>query len=98
MSMAAIIREEARLIMLRELAAQTNYSSNESLLQKTLETFGIFKPRDWVREEMRRMEDLGAVTITIAGSMMIATATVKGIDHVERRLAIEGIKRPSPQV
>lgn len=92
-----IIREEARLIMLRELAKQASYSLNESLLQSTLETFGITKPRDWVREELRRMEDLGAVALSIAGSVMVATATPKGLDHVELRLVIEGIKRPSPR-
>lgn len=97
MSALDIIRHEARLIMLRELATQANYSSNESLLQAMLETFGITKPRDWVREELRRMEDLGAVSLSMAGSVMVATATTKGLDHVERRLTIEGIKRPSPQ-
>jgi uncharacterized protein HemX len=92
-----IIREEARLIMLRELAAQANYSLNESLLQQTLESFGIAKARDWVREELRRMEDLGAISIVLAGSVAVATATMKGIDHVQHRLNIEGIKRPSPR-
>ena len=92
-----IIREEARLIMLRELAAQGNYSANESLLQATLESYGIAKSRDWVRDELRRLEDLGAVRITVMGSVIVATATMKGIDHVEHRLLIEGVKRPSPR-
>ena len=92
------IRAEARLIILRALGEQVNYSLNESLLQETLETFGIYKPRDWLREELNRMADLGAVTVTVAGSVMVATATRKGLDHVERRLVIEGIKRPSPGV
>lgn len=96
-NMTDIIREEARLIILRELARQANYSLNESLLQQTLEGFGIAKPRDWLREELRRMEDLGAVVITLAGSVMVVSATAKGLDHVERRLNIEGIKRPSPR-
>ncbi|MDP1604008.1 MAG: hypothetical protein Q8M03_12170, partial [Legionella sp.] len=96
LTMKDIIREEARLIMLRELAAQGNYSGNESLLQTTLESYGISKARDWVREELRRLEDLGAIRITMAGSIIVATATMKGIEHVERRLVIEGVKRPSP--
>ncbi len=96
-NMRDIIREEARLIMLRELAAQGNYSGNESLLQTALESFGIAKARDWVREELRRLEDLGAIRITMAGNIIVATATMKGLEHVERRLIIEGIKRPSPQ-
>ncbi|WP_420132186.1 hypothetical protein [Rhodopseudomonas sp.] len=91
-----IIREEARLIMLRELHAQTNYSLNDALLQATLESFGIAKPREWVREEIGYLETLGAVTKTSAGSVVVARLAPKGVEHVERRLVIEGVKRPSP--
>ena len=97
MSMDTIIREETRLIVLRELAGQPNYALNESLLQATIERFGINRSRAWLREELRRMEELGAVTITVAGTVMIPTLTTKGLDHVEHRLTIEGIKRPSPR-
>lgn len=91
-----IIRAEARLIVLRALAAEPRYSLNEALLQAELETFGIARSRAWVREELRRMEELAAVTITEAGSVLIATLTEKGRDHIERRLVIDGVKRPSP--
>jgi len=96
--MDRIIREEARLIMLRELAAQPNYSLNESLLTATLETFGIFRPRAWVRDEMRFLESQGAARITEAGSVLIATLTDKGREHVDGRYVIEGVKRPGPRV
>lgn len=91
-----IIREEARLIVLRALAAEPRYSSSETLLQAELETFGIARSRAWLREEMRRLEELGAVTVTEAGSVLIATLSEKGRDHVERRVVIEGVKRPGP--
>ncbi|MEX1084074.1 MAG: hypothetical protein WEC82_07120 [Xanthobacteraceae bacterium] len=91
-----IIREHARLIILRALIEQPNMALNDALLQATLETFGIAHSREWVREELRRMADLGAVTLTEAGTVTVATATSKGADHVERRVVIEGIKRPSP--
>lgn len=92
-----IIRNEARLIILRALADEPRYSLNEALLQAQLETFGIARARSWVREELRRLEDLGGVTLTEAGSVLIATLTEKGRDHIERRLVIEGVKRPSPR-
>jgi len=94
---ADIIRAEARLIILRALADEPRYSLNETLLQAQLETFGIARSRGWVREELRRLEDLGGVTITEAGTVMIATLTEKGRDHIERRLVIDGVKRPSPR-
>ena len=94
--MRDIIREDARLIMLRELHAQDNYALNDSLLQLTLEGFGIARSREWVREEIRYLERVGAVTTTTAGSVIVARLTPKGAEHVERRLVIEGVKRPSP--
>lgn len=94
--MADIIREEARLIILRELRSQNNYALNDSLLSQTLDSFGITKSRDWLREELRWLDDVGAVKVTIAGSVVVAQLTAKGVEHVDRRLVIPGIKRPSP--
>lgn len=91
-----IIREEARLIILRELHAQTNYALSDALLQQVLESFGIAKPRQWVREEIGYLETIGAVSKTSAGSVVVARLLPKGGEHVERRLVIEGVKRPSP--
>lgn len=97
MTMARIISEEARLVILRELAEQPNYSLSETLLQPVLETFGVSRSREWIREELRRLADLGAVRLADAGSVVIATATAKGLDHAAGRLVIEGVKRPSPR-
>jgi hypothetical protein len=94
--MRDIIREEARLIILRELYAQANYSFNDALLRETLEGYGIAKTRDWVREEISYLVEFGAVTKTAVGSVVVATLLPKGVEHVERRLTIQGVKRPSP--
>lgn len=94
--MKDIIREHARLIILRELHQQSNYSSNDSMLQQVLESFGIAKSRDWIRGELDWLADMGAVTKMSAGSAWIVTLAAKGVEHVERRLLIEGVKRPSP--
>ncbi|WP_316191272.1 MULTISPECIES: hypothetical protein [unclassified Bradyrhizobium] len=91
-----IIREDARLIILRELHTQADYRLNDSLLQQTLEAFGISKTRDWVREELNYLTDVGAISKTGIGSVVVATLLPKGVEHVERRLLIEGVKRPSP--
>jgi hypothetical protein len=95
-----IIREHARLIILRELHQQSNYSSNDSMLQQVLESFGIAKPRDWIRAELNWLTDMGAITKTVAGvggATMIVTLAPLGVEHVERRFLIEGVKRPSPE-
>jgi Fe2+ or Zn2+ uptake regulation protein len=95
-TMDQIIREDARLTILKALEQQPDGRLNSELLRQTLEAFGINKTRDWVHEELRWLEDLGAIKQTAAGSVRIAEILAKGRDHVERRIVIEGIKRPSP--
>lgn len=92
------MEEDARLVMLKELAAQTNYTLNESILHAVIEAFGHNRSRDWLRTQMRAMEELGAVSLTQAGSVLIAVISPAGIDHVLRRRVIEGIARPSAGV
>lgn len=87
--------EDARLVILKELARQTNASLNETILQKVLETFGHNRSREWVRTQLRKLAELGAVAVTEAGSVMIATLKQPGLDHIERRSVIEGVSRPS---
>jgi hypothetical protein len=94
--MKDIIREDARLIILRELHAQNNYALNDSLLQQTLESFGIARTREWVREEISYLVNVGAVSRMHIGSVVVASLLPKGVEHVERRIVIEGVKRPSP--
>lgn len=98
MSMDKIIREESRLVTLRVLAEQPDHRLNSSLLRDDLDArWGINKTRDWVHDELRWLADMGAVTVLPVGTVIIATLTAKGLDHVERRRIIEGVKRPSPE-
>jgi hypothetical protein len=91
------IAADVRLIILRELVAQPDYRLNETLLLRVLETFGHRKSRDYLRDQLRWLEEMGAVTLTEAGTVLIAELTRRGRDHVERRVVIEGIARPSPE-
>lgn len=96
MSMSTIIEREARLILLKELHQQPDGRLNSSLLREALEAFGITKSRDWVHEQLRCLAEIGAVTVAEAGTVRIAAITTKGLDHVERRIVLDGVKRPSP--
>jgi hypothetical protein len=92
------LSRNARLVILRELADWPDGRVNEIDIQKRLDDFAYKRSRDWVRTQFRAMAELGAITITEAGTVMIASITRAGIDHVERRSVIEGIARPSPEV
>jgi hypothetical protein len=94
--MNQLIREDARLIVLKALAEQPDERLNSSVLGQCLEAFGgITKSRDWLHSEMDWLADIGAITQTTVNSVRIAQLTEKGASHVERRIIIEGIKRPS---
>ncbi|SFZ85988.1 hypothetical protein SAMN02983003_3160 [Devosia enhydra] len=95
-SYAEFVDHDVRLIILKALADETNRSLNDSLLQAVLETFGHSKTRDYVRNQITWLEaEVGAVKTRPAGSTIIATLTQDGLDHVEHRRVLQGVKRPS---
>ncbi|MFB2553352.1 VpaChn25_0724 family phage protein [Ensifer soli] len=94
-SFADHLTHDARLVILRELSAQTDNRLNETLLTAVLDNFGHRRSREWVRVQLRYLADIGAIHITEAGSVMIAELRRGGQDHVERRIVLEGVARPS---
>lgn len=92
---ARIRREEARLIILKALAEQTNESLSSSMLEKVLATYAINEARPWVHQQLEYLQMMDAIRVTVAGSVQIATLKDMGHRHLERHIAIEGVKRPS---
>ncbi|AOT25366.1 hypothetical protein [Brucella pseudogrignonensis] len=88
-------RESARLVILKALAEQMNGSLDSSMLEQILPVFAIKESRVWVHEQLEYLAEREAVIITRAGTVMIATLTKRGRRHLERDIAIEGVKRPS---
>ena len=95
MDMHQLIRQDARLIMLRALAEQTDPTLHSGFLDAKLRTFGIKKDRSWIHDELRWLEDRDTVRLIEAGTVLVATLTDKGQRHVDREIAVEGISRPS---
>lgn len=88
-------QESARLVILKALAEQMNGSLDSSMLEQILPVFAIKESRVWVHEQLEYLAEREAVIITRAGTVMIATLTKRGRRHLERDIAIEGVKRPS---
>lgn len=95
MSFEEHLTKDARLVILKALAQQTDCRLGEVILVHALSTYGHNRSRDWLRTQLRAMADVGAIRITEAGTVMIAELTRLGQDHIERRAVIEGIARPS---
>ena len=90
-----VAAERAKLNILLALKEEPSYSSNEQLLQAWLDaTGGVPVSRGFVRECMIELEELKAVTIKVAGELMIARMTEAGLEHVEGRAIIKSIMRP----
>jgi len=90
-----IRREEARLIILKALAEQTNETLSSSMLEPVLATFAINEERPWIHQQLDWLQNMEAVTVVDAGTVKIATLTDHGRRHLDRHIAIEGVKRPS---
>lgn len=88
---------DARLVILKELAGMPDGRLNEALLTKVLDVYGYNRSREWVRTQMRKLEELGAVRLAEAGTVLVAEISRAGLDHVERRSYLEGVARPSPR-
>ncbi|MFD1914129.1 hypothetical protein [Halodurantibacterium flavum] len=93
--MDQLIREDARLIILRALADQTDETLHSGYLVEELRRFGIRRDRGWVHDELAWLSERGAVTTISAGSVVVATLAERGARHLEREIALDGIKRPS---
>ncbi|WP_428527131.1 hypothetical protein [Roseibium sp.] len=95
MSYQDIVAEDCRLVILKALAKEPDHRLNETVLTRVLEQFGHLKSREYVRTQIRKLEELGAVKVAVAGSVLVPQLLQAGLDHVQRRAFIEGVGRPS---
>lgn len=92
------VAQDVRRIVLEELARQPDYRLNEMLLLRVIELHGHRKSRDWLRDQLRWLEDIHALSVHVAGPLWIAELSQRGRDHAEQRITIEGVARPGPGV
>lgn len=93
----AYIEQDARLVILKELANQADGRLNDNLLSKVLDNFGYRRSREFIRSQLRFLADIGALRLIESGSVMVGEIKRSGLDHVERRRVLEGVQRPSPE-
>jgi hypothetical protein len=91
-------RQEARLIILKEMAIQANESLSSSMMEPALRQFAIYQERPWIHLQLDYMANMGAIMILEAGTVKIASLTDAGWRHLGREQFIEGIKRPTTPI
>ena len=93
---AELRRQDARLIILRALAEQTNDTLASNVLQDVvLPVFGVKQERAWVHLQLDYLANLGAIRVVDAGTVKVATLTAVGKRHVDREIVLENVTRPS---
>lgn len=95
-------REDARLAILAELAGQRDATLNSLSIARVVDALGIRRSRDWVEDQLRRLDEAGAVNLRDVdlpglGRVIVATLTRTGRDHVERRALLTGVSAPADE-
>lgn len=86
------MEEEARLVILKELAKEDNKAMSSSRMQAYLLTrFLIDKPREWVEEQYSYLKDMGAVSILKVDSVKLARLEERGELHLTGLIKIPGV-------
>ncbi|MEA3264179.1 MAG: hypothetical protein U9R07_11930 [Pseudomonadota bacterium] len=97
---AEALTRDARLVILAQLARQRDETLNSPMITRLVDGMGFRRSQDWIETQLRKLEDLGAVTLSEVdlpglGQVIIARLTRTGRDHVERRSELAGVSRPT---
>ncbi|MDF1583880.1 MAG: ArsR family transcriptional regulator [Methyloprofundus sp.] len=96
MNIKAIQAENRRLMILQLLAADTDYSANDTLLQELLAMQGNGAPLDVVRTDLAWLSEQDLVVIRDLPGCKVASLRRRGVDVANGLAVVPGIARPSP--
>ncbi|MBI1321327.1 MAG: ArsR family transcriptional regulator [Candidatus Hydrogenedens sp.] len=91
-----VVREQARLTLLRLLSEMPGYAANTSLLDDALVELGVPIGRDKVETEAAWLAEQDLVAREVKGPVTKLTLTRRGRDCATGMVEVPGVKRPSP--
>src|SRR3546814_17126326 len=89
------VARDARFFILRALTEEIDGQSNSVNLRRMLDAQGIRSDPDWIVTQITKLGALGAVTVTMAGTIAIARIPPTGRLHGDGRKVNAGIRRLS---
>jgi len=92
-----IIQQDRRLVVLRMLAQDADYSHNEYILGEALRVYGHRISADLLRSELSWLAEQGLLVVEDVSGVLIAKLTRRGKDVAEGAVAVPGVKRPEPE-
>ncbi len=89
------LAEDRRLCMLK-LLADAGGSANERVLGTSLEMLGHTRQSEAaIREDIQFLVSNGLVNTQWFAGFQVCTITKRGVEAIEGRITVEGIKKPS---
>ena len=96
MSYSQIVTENIRLIILRALEEDADYSHNETVIQGVLEAFGYNLSRDKLRTELYWLQEQDLAVINDTSGVLVIKLTQRGQDVALGRTRVPGVARRAP--
>lgn len=94
MTLANLMTEHQRLVILRLLSEVPGYDLNESILQDSINAYGLNISRDGLRTQLAWLAEQGLLILRPVGGSQLASLTGRGEDVAAGRATVPGIKRP----
>lgn len=88
--------EDRRLVILRVLQESGAFTTNEYMLQSMLERLGHVASGDLIRTDLAWLSEQGLIGVDVVAGVQIAKLLARGEDVARGRVAVPGVKRPSP--
>ena len=90
------LAEDARLRILQLLRKSGEQPLNHEVLTTALQSMGVRISKTQVRNELRYLEEVRAVTLVDAGHLLVATLTERGDDAATGLSRLPGVMQHVP--
>lgn len=94
MPLGKVLQEDRRLVILRFLSEDPDYTLNTSVLQSALSAYGHGVSRDRVETDCAWLNEQELVVLEKLGNVTVVTLTARGQDVAEGKATVPGVKRP----
>ena len=95
---AKLVQADMRLVVLRVLAEDADYSHNEYVLRSALRSLGHTVSTDKLRTELAWLAEQGLIAVTDTAGVMVAKLTARGKDVAIGAVIVPGVQRPEPEL
>ncbi len=97
MSYGETLQKHRRLAILRFLKDCDGYTANGSIIRDVVNAVGVTSSSDQITTELSWLKEQGLIALEDLGSLLLATATARGVEIAQGIATHPAIQRPSPR-